>query len=54
MRRAGPCLRGRGRSRFLGGMPATGATAPTVVNICSGGGTRLAAITHALVLLAVA
>jgi SulP family sulfate permease len=39
---------------FLGGMPATGATAPTVVNICSGGGTRLAAITHALVLLAVA
>ncbi|GAA4043932.1 SulP family inorganic anion transporter [Arthrobacter methylotrophus] len=40
-------------SGFFGGMPATGAIARTAVNIRSGGQTRLAAITHALVLLAV-
>lgn len=40
-------------SSFFGGMPATGAIARTAVNIRSGGRTRLAAITHALVLLAV-
>jgi SulP family sulfate permease len=40
-------------SGFFGGMPATGAIARTAVNIRSGGRTRLAAITHALVLLAV-
>ena len=34
-------------------MPATGAIARTAVNIRSGGRTRLAAVTHALVLLAV-
>ncbi|WP_035776892.1 SulP family inorganic anion transporter [Arthrobacter sp. H5] len=38
-------------SGFFGGMPATGAIARTAVNIRSGGCTRLAAITHALVLL---
>jgi len=40
-------------SGFFGGMPATGAIARTAVNLRSGGRTRLAAITHALVLLAV-
>ena len=40
-------------SGFFGGMPATGAIARTAVNIRSGGRTRLAALTHALVLLAV-
>jgi SulP family sulfate permease len=40
-------------SGFFGGMPATGAIARTAVNIRSGGRTRLAAITHALVLLGV-
>ena len=40
-------------SGFFGGMPATGAIARTAVNIRSGGRTRLAAITHAVVLLAV-
>lgn len=40
-------------SGFFGGMPATGAIARTAVNIRSGGRTRLAAVTHALVLLAV-
>ena len=40
-------------SGFFGGMPATGAIARTAVNIRSGGRTRAAAITHALVLLAV-
>lgn len=40
-------------SGFFGGMPATGAIARTAVNIRSGGRTRLAAIVHALVLLAV-
>ncbi len=38
---------------LFGGMPATGAIARTAVNIRSGGRTRLAAIVHALVLLAV-
>jgi SulP family sulfate permease len=38
-------------SGFFGGMPATGAIARTAVNIRSGGRTRLAAITHAVVLL---
>jgi SulP family sulfate permease len=38
---------------FFGGMPATGAIARTAVNVRSGGRTRLAAITHAIVLLAV-
>ncbi len=40
-------------SGFFGGMPATGAIARTAVNLRSGGRTRLAAITHALVLLAI-
>lgn len=40
-------------SGLFGGMPATGAIARTAVNVRSGGRTRLAAITHALVLLAV-
>ncbi|WP_247829044.1 SulP family inorganic anion transporter [Arthrobacter antioxidans] len=40
-------------SGFFGGMPATGAIARTAVNVRSGDRTRLAAITHALVLLAV-
>lgn len=40
-------------SGFFGGMPATGAIARTAVNLRSGGRTRLAAIIHALVLLAV-
>lgn len=38
---------------FFGGMPATGAIARTAVNVRSGGRTRLAAIVHAIVLLAV-
>jgi SulP family sulfate permease len=38
---------------FFGGMPATGAIARTAVNVRSGGRTRLAAITHALLLFAV-
>lgn len=40
-------------SGFFGGMPATGAIARTAVNLRSGGRTRLAAVIHALVLLAV-
>lgn len=40
-------------SGFFGGMPATGAIARTAVNVRSGGRTRMAAITHALVLLGV-
>ena len=40
-------------SGFFGGMPATGAIARTAVNIRSGGRTRVAAIVHAVVLLAV-
>ncbi len=40
-------------SGLFGGMPATGAIARTAVNIRSGGRTRLAAITHAIVLLVV-
>ena len=40
-------------SGFFGGMPATGAIARTAVNTRSGGKSRLAAITHALVLLGV-
>ncbi len=38
---------------LFGGMPATGAIARTAVNIRSGARTRLASITHALVLLVV-
>lgn len=38
---------------LFGGMPATGAIARTAVNIRSGGRTRLAAVTHALVLLVI-
>ncbi|WP_208008639.1 SulP family inorganic anion transporter [Agromyces protaetiae] len=38
---------------FFGGMPATGAIARTAVNVRSGGRTRLAAITHAVLLLLV-
>lgn len=38
---------------LFGGMPATGAIARTAVNVRSGARSRLAAITHALVLLAV-
>lgn len=40
-------------SGFFGGMPATGAIARTAVNVRSGGRTRVASITHAIVLLAV-
>jgi SulP family sulfate permease len=40
-------------SGLFGGMPATGAIARTAVNIRSGGRSRLASITHALVLLAI-
>jgi SulP family sulfate permease len=40
-------------SGFFGGMPATGAIARTAVNVRSGGRSRLAAIVHALVLVAV-
>lgn len=36
---------------LLGGMPATGAIARTAVNVRSGGRTRLAAVTHGLLLL---
>ncbi|MEJ7649790.1 MAG: SulP family inorganic anion transporter [Nakamurella sp.] len=36
---------------FFGGMPATGAIARTAVNVRSGARSRLAALTHALVLL---
>ena len=39
-------------SGFFGGMPATGAIARTAVNLRSGGRTRLAAITHSIILLA--
>lgn len=39
-------------SGLFGGMPATGAIARTAVNVRSGARTRLASITHALVLLA--
>ena len=38
---------------LFGGMPATGAIARTAVNLKSGGRSRLAAVTHGLVLLAV-
>ena len=38
---------------LFGGMPATGAIARTAVNVRSGGRTRLSAVVHALVLLAV-
>lgn len=38
---------------MVGGMPATGAIARTAVNVRSGARTRIAAVTHALVLLAV-
>lgn len=40
-------------SGAFGGMPATGAIARTAVNVRSGAGTRLSAIVHSLVLLAV-
>ena len=40
-------------SGFFGGMPATGAIARTAVNVRSGGRTRVAAITHALMLVGV-
>lgn len=40
-------------SILCGGMPATGAIARTAVNVRSGARTRVAAITHALVLLAI-
>lgn len=38
---------------FFGGLPATGAIARTAVNVRAGGRTRLAAVVHALLLLAV-
>ncbi|NYE20200.1 SulP family inorganic anion transporter [Microbacterium immunditiarum] len=38
-------------SGLFGGMPATGAIARTAVNVRSGGRTRIASITHAIVLL---
>lgn len=38
---------------FFGGMPATGAIARTAVNVRSGARTRLSAIVHALILLAI-
>ena len=40
-------------SGLFGGMPATGAIARTAVNLRTGGRTRVAAITHALVLLGI-
>lgn len=40
-------------SSLFGGMPATGAIARTAVNVRSGGRSRLAAVTHAVVLLLV-
>ena len=40
-------------SGLFGGMPATGAIARTAVNVRSGGRTRVAAITHALVLVVI-
>ena len=40
-------------SGLFGGMPATGAIARTAVNVRSGGRTRIAAITHSIVLLAI-
>jgi SulP family sulfate permease len=40
-------------SPLFGGMPATGAIARTAVNVRSGGRTRLAAVTHALLLVAI-
>lgn len=40
-------------SGLFGGMPATGAIARTAVNLRSGGRTRLASVTHAVVLLLV-
>ncbi|MDO5084514.1 MAG: SulP family inorganic anion transporter [Arachnia propionica] len=40
-------------SGLFGGLPATGAIARTAVNVRSGGRTRLAAVTHSLVLLVV-
>ncbi|OJX67066.1 MAG: sodium-independent anion transporter [Micrococcales bacterium 73-13] len=40
-------------SGLFGGMPATGAIARTAVNVRSGGRTRLASVTHAVVLLLV-
>ena len=40
-------------SGLFGGMPATGAIARTAVNVRSGARTRLAAVVHALVILAV-
>ncbi len=40
-------------SSLFGGMPATGAIARTAVNVRSGGRTRLAAITHSVILLLV-
>ena len=40
-------------SGLFGGMPATGAIARTAVNVRSGGKTRLAAIVHVLVLVAI-
>ena len=39
-------------SGFFGGMPATGAIARTAVNVRAGARTRLAAITHSVVILA--
>lgn len=41
-------------SPIFGGMPATGAIARTAVNVRAGGRTRISALTHAVVLLAVA
>ncbi len=40
-------------SSIFGGMPATGALARTAVNLRSGARTRLAAVTHAVVLMAI-
>jgi SulP family sulfate permease len=40
-------------SGLFGGMPATGAIARTAVNVRSGGRSRLASITHAVVLLSI-
>ncbi len=40
-------------SGLFGGLPATGAIARTAVNVRSGGRTRLSAIVHALVLMAI-
>jgi len=44
---------GNALTSFVGGIPGAGATMRTVVNVKSGGSTRLSGVLHALILLAV-